>query len=354
MVRDLLIRRSALCGQVTPRSASVMVSTDLAGFLGNCVLYGVFINQLCNFYSSICRLVLYVPKQGLVAVIGVLQSAQSSMVCYDALEGFAVNFGSFDALDNVHMAWFDIPFLTSIIALIVQSFFAWRIYKLSENWILVSVVETVALLQCGAGVAGGLIIQTFRVYSRIPLSKGASNSIQVWLAASAACDIFIAVVMVCLLIRTPIRFRRTKVLVSKLVRLTIETGTITAICAVVVLILFSTVGGSYYACFGALVAVLYSNVALAVLNSRIRIIGGRDETDQIISTTHLFADRVQEQNTSPPVFEVNVSRTVETRLDGGGKNADEWDENAIPLHSMAASDIDREQSYSMPQQKGEM
>ncbi len=52
--------------------------------------------------------------KGLVAVIGVLQSAQSSMVCYDALEGFAVNFGSFDALDNVHMAWFDIPFLTSI------------------------------------------------------------------------------------------------------------------------------------------------------------------------------------------------------------------------------------------------
>ncbi|KAF9031557.1 hypothetical protein BDZ89DRAFT_984671 [Hymenopellis radicata] len=278
-----------------------MAAPLLAGFLGNCVLFGVFVNQLYWYYMTF-------PKDSfrlkvLVAVIGILQSAQSSMVCYDALEGFAINFGSFSALDSVHMAWFDIPFLTSIIALIVQSFFAWRIYKLSENWILVAVVEVIALLQCGAGVAGGLIIQTFGVYSRIPLSTGASDSIQVWLAASAACDIFIAIVMVYLLIRTPIRFRRTKVLVSKLVRLTIETGTITAICALVILILFSTVGGSYYACFGALVAVLYSNVALAVLNSRIRIVGGRDETDQIVvSTTQ---------------FEVNVSRTVETHLDGG-------------------------------------
>ncbi|KAF9031558.1 hypothetical protein BDZ89DRAFT_923605, partial [Hymenopellis radicata] len=80
-------------------------------------------------------------------------------------------------------------------------------------------------------------------------------------------------------------FRKTKVLVSKLVRLTIETGAITAVCAVIVLILFTTVGGSYYASLGALVPALYSNVALVVLNSRIRITSGRGESQHVVSSS---------------------------------------------------------------------
>lgn len=165
--------------------------------------------------------------------------------------------------------------------------------------------------------------------------------------------------------RTPTQFRKTKALVSKLIRLTIETGTVTgavlpplsfhscslsaAVFAVIVLILFTTVGGSYYACFGALVAKLYSNVAIAVLNSRIRIMGGRDESQQL-SSNQVYAGGAQGLSSrlppppAPGVFAVNVTRTEETRADdvNGSKDSNAaggWDEDMIPMHAMPTSGV---------------
>ncbi|KAF8871596.1 hypothetical protein CPB85DRAFT_1461738 [Mucidula mucida] len=309
----------------------------LAGFLINCVLYGVLANQVYWYYMSF-------PKDStqLKAFVGVLafvETAQTAMICYDALEGYAINLGSLAAFDDVHLAWMDIPITTSIISLLVQSFFAWRIFKLSKNWYIVILVEMVALLQTGAAFAAGIIIHSLKTYSAVPLSKGATDSVKIWLAASAACDVLIALIMVYLLNRTPTQFHKTKALVSKLIKMTIETGAITAVFAVIVVILFSTAGGSYYACLGALVAKLYSNVALAVLNSRIRVMGGRDDSHQA-STTQMYVDASQgrggRQDTSRGVFAVNVTRTQETQLDAdGAKSTSQWD-NDIPMHPLPA------------------
>ena len=67
-------------------------------------------------------------------------------------------------------------------------------------------------------------------------------------------------------------FRKTADLVNKLIRLTVETGALTATIAVVDLILFLAVPNTDYHITPALIlAKLYSNSLLVVLNSRIRI-----------------------------------------------------------------------------------
>ena len=101
------------------------------------------------------------------------------------------------------------------------------------------------------------------------------------------------------------------------------------------------VGGSYYACLGVLDAKLYSNVALAVLNSRIQVIGGRDELNLPSTTLDLpvYIDgdqglvftRQDAASPSPSYLEVSMTRSRETPIDSKGKAPSALGQNAV-LH----------------------
>ncbi|KAJ7660331.1 hypothetical protein DFH06DRAFT_1297123 [Mycena polygramma] len=89
------------------------------------------------------------------------------------------------------------------------------------------------------------------------------------------------------------QFRQTRVLVSKIIRLTIETGSVTgieqsihmrlladrfllALCTLITLALFYGIPNRvYYTTLGLIIPALYANSILAVLNSRLQIVGGR-------------------------------------------------------------------------------
>lgn len=69
----------------------------------------------------------------------------------------------------------------------------------------------------------------------------------------------------------------THALVTKLVQLIVETGMLTALMATIDLILFMAFPHTaYHAAIALTLAKLYSNSMLVILNSRIRIIGGRN------------------------------------------------------------------------------
>ena len=93
-------------------------------------------------------------------------------------------------------------------------------------------------------------------------------------------------------------------------------------------------------------AKLYSNVAVAVLNSRIRIVGGRDESHQV-ATSEVYVGGAQGLTSRPEpimpatsVFAVNVTRTREIQGDDGSNSGNKtdatggWDENTIPMHAI--------------------
>ncbi|KAJ7459611.1 hypothetical protein B0H11DRAFT_2242422 [Mycena galericulata] len=71
-------------------------------------------------------------------------------------------------------------------------------------------------------------------------------------------------------------FRQTHALVTKLIRLTIETGSLTALVALVTLVLFVALPGTvYFSTPANFMSILYANTLLAVLNARFQILGGR-------------------------------------------------------------------------------
>jgi len=150
-----------------------------------------------------------------------------------------------------------------------------------------------------------------------------------WLGGAALSDFIIAVSTTYYLWRNDTGFRETHLLIVKLIRLTIETGSLTAAIALVNLALFFAFPGRpYFFTAGALLPKLYANTIFAVLNSRFEILGGRGYTSMDAGTYQSFirnngGTSAGGTTTHPPVVtitreifadrELNINELVEMR-----------------------------------------
>ncbi|KIY46446.1 hypothetical protein FISHEDRAFT_75636 [Fistulina hepatica ATCC 64428] len=278
----------------------------LTGYIMNAMLYGCLLMQLYWYYMSFPR-----DPRFLKAFVGTLfclETAQTALIMYDALKAFALVFGDVTQLNKVHSAWMNIPIMTGVVSSLVHLFFCWRIYSLSKNWISIGVIMAFSLCQLVTAIYFGTRVYHIGEYSLLQATTQVPCS--VWLASSAVTDILIALAMCYHLWRIPKAFRRTELLISRLIRSTVETGCITAIFAIILVVLYTSLtNGSYYACMGAMLAKLYSNVALAVLNSRIRILNGRENVD----TTDAFIN-VDEEPHSQFRSTISASNQLQARI----------------------------------------
>ncbi|KAJ7162418.1 hypothetical protein C8R46DRAFT_1104533 [Mycena filopes] len=179
------------------------------------------------------------------------------MVTIDAFETFASGYGEASALTDIGLSWLASPIFGGIVASIVQSFYAFRLWRLSRSWVIASALVVTSI---GVSLSGFIL--------------------GVWLGGSALTDVTIAACMTYYLARKDTGFQRTHVMITKLARLVIETGSLTALVAVAILILFfAAPGKAYYAVPGTCIPMVYANTMLALLNSRFRILDGRYDSD---------------------------------------------------------------------------
>ncbi|KAK0214492.1 hypothetical protein IW262DRAFT_275001 [Armillaria fumosa] len=91
------------------------------------------------------------------------------------------------------------------------------------------------------------------------------------------CDVLIAICMTYYLTRCDPGIRQTQIIVTNLIRLIIETGTVTAAAALVSLIhFFAFPRQALDGTTAFIIPKLYANTIYIVLNSRFRMMGGRD------------------------------------------------------------------------------
>jgi len=246
----------------------------LLGYILNFVLYGSLSVQAYLYYLAF-------PKDTrvakiLVALLYAVETTQTILIIHDAFATYAKGFLNLEALNNVELNWLSVPVMSGIVSCSVQLFFAYRIWVLSRSVVVVAIIVIISLTQCGAALAAGA--QAFIIGNFAELQSEAFISTSIWLVGSAVCDVLIAITMTYYLSTRNTGFRSTNVLISRLIRMTVETGTITATMATLDVILFLSFRHANYHTVPALIlAKLYSNTCLAVLNSRIRILGSRDE-----------------------------------------------------------------------------
>ncbi|KAF9463571.1 hypothetical protein BDZ94DRAFT_604012 [Collybia nuda] len=245
----------------------------VVGYLLHWGLFGTLNVQIYLYYEAFPadKLTYKLFVYGLYAV----ELVQTILVSLDAFDVFGYGFGDMRSLMAMHHNWLIVPIMSGLVALASQTFYAHRIFLLSESWKIPSLIITISLL----GAVGGVVTGTFNVLNgdlgEIH-DRDTSISLGIWGSAAAFSDIMIAVCMTYYLAKHDSGFRRTHAIVSKFIRLTIETGSATAVTAIVNLIIFySFPGRLYYSTSGMIITKLYANSILVVLNARFQIRHGR-------------------------------------------------------------------------------
>ncbi|KAH9019676.1 hypothetical protein EDB85DRAFT_2153568 [Lactarius pseudohatsudake] len=158
---------------------------------------------------------------------------------------------------------FDIPIFTAVVSFIVQGYFCYRIWVLNSrsSWIC-WIIAVAAVTQSAAAIWSAIKPLTVEIYA------SSKTALYLWAISSALADILIAVAMTLLLRRASGNF--SSFVLIRVVRLTIETNTLTATLAITSLVLFAAFPNEvYYAYTVAILGKVYSNTLLVSLNNRI-------------------------------------------------------------------------------------
>ncbi|KAJ7494471.1 hypothetical protein B0H11DRAFT_1858328 [Mycena galericulata] len=208
----------------------------------------------------------------LVAFVVMAEILQTLGDTHDTIRIFGSEWGNYETLDEVGWSFFSVPVLGSLIASVGQLFFAWRIYIIGAGALVVpAVITIVTAVQLGAGIWTGVDIGRVANFSRLDF-----NTLRppvVWLAATALSDLIIVAgtVFYVMKARQP-GFRHMRAVLTRIIKITVETGVPCALLALLILVLYVKFDGNNFH-LGACVwlSKVYSNSILVILNSRAQI-----------------------------------------------------------------------------------
>ncbi|RDB19772.1 hypothetical protein Hypma_013182 [Hypsizygus marmoreus] len=272
-------------------------SSQVLGYMLNWCLFGVVSIQVYYYYMAFPKDRLYCKC--LVYGVYILETLQTGVITHDAFASFGLGFGSFDALDSIQFTCLSIPILSGVVGCVVQVFYAYRINMLSKTKTLGYVIAVISVIGCVAGIVTG--VKSFQIGRLSRLTETpVFISAAFWWGCCAICDVTIALSMIYLLSRHDTGFRSTHLMITRLTRIIVETGTATALVAIVNLILFFRYPKTnYYTVPVLIIAKLYCNTLLVLFNHRMRITGGREE-DLIALNTIEIPTRIPSVTFSRP------------------------------------------------------
>ncbi|CAE6346172.1 unnamed protein product [Rhizoctonia solani] len=289
----------------------------LIGTFLNVWLYGILVTQVTLYYSVYKRDATWIKL--LVAWIMLLDTLNSIFDMGFVYRYSITLFGDFPA--QLHSHWFfhmvqpaiyTAPLMTVTIAATTQGFFAWRINRLTGSKWVSWAIALVLLVQFAAGAATTVGAWQVVDFTRFGELKA---QISLWLVSSALADVIITVVLTWYLHTHRTGFSKTEDLIARLIRLTVQTGLITTLWALVDLIMYLAVPNPLHLLFNLPLPKLYSNSLLSTLNARggwgdDSMQGSKNTTGGISIPMSIKMPRSHEHQAEVP-RELEVSRTVE-------------------------------------------
>ncbi|KDQ58623.1 hypothetical protein JAAARDRAFT_674729 [Jaapia argillacea MUCL 33604] len=180
------------------------------------------------------------------------------------------NFGDLNAAEHTTWPATAGPLLNTIIATCVQCFFARRVYFLTPHrWVVIPIAIGISLQFVG-GITVTIIsnllpnvVEWNEPRMKIPLITN--------VALGAVVDSLITAILTWTLRQSRTGISITDHLVTKLIRLTVQTGMVTTAVAVIDLILFLSSSYPFHLITGLILAKVYTNSLMSTLNARIMI-----------------------------------------------------------------------------------
>lgn len=254
----------------------------LIGTYLNTILYGVLILQTLLYYQKFKRDALWIKL--FVLYLFLVESVNTVVMIYMIYEPLVTNFGQSRTTTIFPRMLPTDPLLTILISTPIQIFIAWRIKIVSQMTWLAVVICGFAVCSLGiylflslchtyqitSFIGGGLwltirIIQIQRFNRKPELHTPALF----WLLASALADVVITVSLVINLSRRRTGFSETDDVVNKIIRMTIQTGCVTTIFALLDIICFlASPHSAINFVWDFALSKLYTNALMSSLNAR--------------------------------------------------------------------------------------
>ncbi|KAF9018671.1 hypothetical protein BDZ89DRAFT_1209893, partial [Hymenopellis radicata] len=180
------------------------------------------------------------------------------------------HYGDIVNLRETHTLWLSVPVLTGLIECIVQLFYSYRVSVLSGSKVVGCAIASIAVSSFVAAILDGVLQLKHGLYSHT--ARELSLAPCVWLAGSALCDVIIAAMQTYYVpCQNGCAFKATRNRIARLVRLTIETGILTATAATLVLVFLAVNEETYNTGPAFYLSKLYTNALLMIFNSRARV-----------------------------------------------------------------------------------
>ncbi|KAJ3929909.1 MAG: hypothetical protein NXY57DRAFT_1014645 [Lentinula lateritia] len=253
-----------------PQNIAAIVAPTALGMLFNWCLFGVLTVQVYIYARSFKADKTWMKT--LVYTIFLIETAQTALTGADMYYWFVTGYGNLSRFTKSYLSPIDIPLFAAIISLIVQVFFCHRIYGLQKSfWPICALIFLISLMQASCALYGavtGLIansgVHEAEVNQRIVIA---------WLSGTAIADTIIAAMMILLLIKfRKEEFHHSIDIMTRIVRLTVETNAVTSSVAIITIIVFLVhPDTSDFYTPTAVMGKLYSNTLLVTFNNRIAL-----------------------------------------------------------------------------------
>jgi len=220
-------------------SLPLQAGPQLLSLCFNWALLGILNIQVYSYYD-------YFPDDRpslkcLVYGMLIYEWVQTGLITAVGMDIYVYAYGDVSTITGAHNGWFSVPIMDGIVATVVQTFFAWRIYRLSrmrlfKSRLLAGSIVVLAIIQAIASIIGGAMQESVMNATAIQ-SHTMRYPFAVWLGAGVLADATIAVSMTILLFKSKVGVARSDAVVNRVIRLVVETGTLTASMAIITIIL---------------------------------------------------------------------------------------------------------------------
>ncbi|KAF9000864.1 hypothetical protein BDQ17DRAFT_1359107 [Cyathus striatus] len=236
----------------------------LIGVFINMILYGILIVQTYSYYQTYKKDAAWIKY--LVMYLFIIESVNTGCDIAMMYQPLIAEFGQPDATKFFPTMFAAEPIAIVMVSTPIQLFFAWRIKLLTKNNYLPVIIALFAIISLAGGVWTTAKIVIIKQFIRKPeLHEPAL----LWFLAACISDIMITVVLVVTLSKRRTGFETTDDAISKIIRMTVQTGMLTALFAVGDVVFFMTLPHTALNFLWDLaLSKLYSNCLLSTLNAR--------------------------------------------------------------------------------------
>ncbi|KAI6042213.1 hypothetical protein EDC04DRAFT_1026193 [Pisolithus marmoratus] len=229
------------------------------GLTVNILLHGVLTTQVYLYFTKYKTDTLWLKT--FIVILYIADSFNCIISIYYIYNALVTHFGDDASLLTAN--WDAV--LTGAIGGAVQHFFAWRVYVLSKNILVVLAIILCSLVNFAGSLGATVSVALNPSFTLLP---GLTTEVTMWLVGAVLADMIIAISLVWHLGRHRHVFPALNSTINRILRMTVQTGVLTTIVAIIDLTCYLTISSGIHLIFNIPLSKLYTNCMLSSLNAR--------------------------------------------------------------------------------------